>query len=114
MPFLIINSNAKLAQEQIDSLVVEGAELVASELRKPVSYVIVDYRYNPNMSFGGKKENVGVLAEMKSIGFGNKPGLAKILTEFLYDRLKADLHNINIEFVDMPASTVAIGGNLLG
>lgn len=114
MPFLTINSNAKLAQEQIDNLVVEGAELVASELHKPISYVIVDYRYNPNMSFGGKKENIGVLAEMKSIGFGNKAGLAKILTEFLYDRLKADLHNINIEFVDMPASTVAIGGNLLG
>ncbi len=69
---------------------------------------------NKNMAFGGSSEDAGILAEMKSIGFNNKSSLAKILTEFLFDCFVVELHNINIELVDMPASTVAIGGSLLG
>ena len=52
---------------------------------------------------------------MKSIGFGDKRGLSKILTEFLYDRLEGlDISSVNIELIDIPASGLAIGGNLLG
>lgn len=114
MPFLTVNTNAKLAPEEVDALLSAGAELIASELHKPVSYVVVNYNGGASMSFGGNPQTIGVLAEMKSIGFGDKRSLAKLLTEFLYDRLHADLNNINIQFVDMPGADVAIGGRTFG
>ena len=115
MPFLIVHTNAEIKTRDKVRFVEDAAALVASELHKPISYVVVNYNYNPNMSFGGSTGKYGALVEMKSIGFGNKSGLAKILTEFLNDRLEGlDLHRVNIEFVDMPASSLAIGGSLLG
>lgn len=114
MPFLTIHTNAKLSEEQVQNLLKDGAELVANELHKPMGYVVVTLDNNHHMSFGGNVENIGALVEMKSIGFADKIGLAKILTEFIHDRLQADLANINIEFIDMPASTLSIGGRLMG
>lgn len=115
MPFLIVHTNAEIKTRDKVRFVEDAAALVASELHKPISYVVVNYNYNPNMSFGGSTGKYGALVEMKSIGFGNKSGLAKILAEFLNDRLEGlDLHSVNIEFVDMPASSLAIGGSLLG
>lgn len=114
MPFLTIHTNATLASEKIESLLQEGANLIASELHKPMDYVVITLDNKHNMSFGGSSKNIGALVEMKSIGFSDKTGLAKVLTEFLHDRLQADLPNINIEFIDMPASTLAIGGRLIG
>lgn len=114
MPFLTIHTNAVLASEKIENLLQEGAKLIAIELHKPMGYVVVNLDNNSNMSFGGSSKNIGALVEMKSIGFADKIGLAKILTEFIHDRLQADLANINIEFIDMPASTLAIGGRLMG
>lgn len=39
MPFLTVHTNAKV--ENTDAFLQEAAEFVASELRKPISYVIV-------------------------------------------------------------------------
>ena len=114
MPFLIVHTNAKLKNTDTGEFVQAASELVAAELHKPIGYIVVTLDQNKNMAFGGSSENTGILAEMKSIGFNNKASLAKLLTEFFFDRFEVDLHNINIEFVDMPASTVAIGGSLLG
>lgn len=115
MPFLVVHTNAELKDNNSEQFVAAATDLLGEELRKPHQYIVVVYDYNPNISFGGSCENKGALVEMKSIGFGSKTGLAKLLTEFLYDRLNGlDLHNINIEFVDMAASDVAIGGQLLG
>ena len=115
MPFFIVNTNAPLKTANAKAFVEDAATLIASELHKPISYVVVQYNYNPYISFGGYTENYGALAQIKSIGFSNKNNLAKLLTEFLYDRLEnVELANINIEFVDMPASTLSIGGHLMG
>ena len=114
MPFLTIHTNAELRTHNPEEFVQAASELVAAQLHKPIGYVVVTLDQNKNMAFGGKASNPGILAEMKSIGFGDKAGLAKILTEFCFDRFEVELRNINIEFVDMPGSTVAIGGSLLG
>ena len=58
MPFLTIHTNANLASEQIESLLQEGANLIAQELHKPMGYVIVTLDNNHNMSFGGSVQNV--------------------------------------------------------
>ncbi len=67
------------------------------------------------MSFGGSSETKGVLAYVDSIGFNDKQGLIKLLTEFFYERFEnVELNNINIVATSLPASEVAIAGRFLG
>lgn len=115
MPFLTVHTNAKLKNNDINDFLAAATDLIAEELNKPKNYIIVTFDMNKNMAFAGSSSNIGALVEMKSVGFANKSGLAKILTEFLFDRLEGvSLPNLNIEFVDMSASNVAIGGKTLG
>lgn len=48
---------------------------------------------------------------MQSIGFGDKSGLARLLTDLIAEKLQVERNLVNIHLLDMPASTVAIGGN---
>lgn len=111
MPFLTIYSNG--AGNDAD-LLADAAALVAEKLGKPLRYVVVNLQMNPAMAFDGSPQNKGALIEMKSIGFGNKHPLVEALTDFAIERLKVNRELVNIQFVDMPANTVAINGVLLG
>ena len=115
MPFLRVLTNAEL-RTSADSLAEKAAGLIADELNKPISYVVVTIKQNRTMSFGGKVSNTGVLAYMDSIGFGNhKATLAQKLTDFFMTETSGiDLNNIDIVFNDLPAEDVSIGGSLLG
>ena len=115
MPFLRVLTNAEITGGS-DQFAEKAAQLVASELGKSISFVVVTVKQNRTMSFGGKIDNYGVLAYMDSIGFGNhKASLANKLTDFFLENIPtADRGNINIVFKDMPPSDVAIGGNLMG
>lgn len=112
MPFLTIHTNT--TPKNGEEFLNEAAAFIASELRKPMNYVIVSLDVNSNMLFGGKKEVKSALVEMKSIGFANKGELAAKLTDFLTEKLDLDKSFINIEFIDMPAAGLSIGGSLLG
>lgn len=111
MPFLTINTNA---DNKDKNLAEDAARLVAETLGKPIAYVVVTVRAGQNMAFGGNSENKGALIEMKSIGFADKSGLAQKLTDLAVSRLDVEARFVNIEFVNMAASDVAISGNLLG
>ena len=115
MPFLRVLTNAEI-NGGADQFAEKAARLIASELGKPISYVVVTVKQNRTMSFGGKTDNHGVLAYMDSIGFnGKKDSLANKLTDFFLENIpSAGRDNINIVFRDVPASDVAIGGNLMG
>lgn len=112
MPFLTIHSNCK--PENTEIFLQDAAQFVASELHKPISYVIVTFDYQPQMIFGGNQDINSALVEVKSIGFADKKTLAKNLTDFLAKTLNADADYVNIHFIDMPAKDLSIGGNLLG
>jgi len=116
MPFLKVYTNTGLKDNNATQFVERAAELVATELGKPIGYVVVSLTENPAMSFGGSADNKGALAYLESVGFGNnKTKLAKLLTEFLFERLKdAELGNINVVMTNLAASDVAVGGHLLG
>lgn len=107
MPFLTIYSNTTIKDE---NLCADTAQLVAKELGKPIQYVVVNLLLNPAMAFNGDPDTKGALIEMKSIGFRDKISLARVLTDFVAQRLQLDSAYINIQFVDMPASNVAISG----
>ncbi len=115
MPFLRVYSNAELKDKNASQFAERAAELIANKLGKPISYVVVNLSQNPAMSFGGSAENKGVLAYMESVGFKDKEGLVKLLTEFFYERFDGvELNNINIATHSILASDVAVGGRLLG
>ena len=64
MPFLTIHSNNK--PKNTEMFLQDAAQFVASELHKPISYVIVTLDYQPQMIFGGDKDITSALVEMKS------------------------------------------------
>ena len=115
MPFLRVLTNAEI-KGGADKVAENAAEMIATELGKPISYVVVTVKQNRTMSFGGKVSNLGVLAYMDSIGFGNhKEALAQQLTEYFVAQMEGvSARNVNIVFNDMPAEDVAIGGSLMG
>ncbi len=115
MPFLKVCTNAELKISK-DEFVEKVAEMIATELGKPIGYVVVLLNKNDNMSFGGKLANKGILSYMESIGFGNKKEvlISKLTDYFANSFADVEMRNINIVAIDMPASTVAIGGNFLG
>ncbi len=112
MPFLTIHTNKTSADKQ--SFVEKAAAFVAAELHKPVSYVIVELDVNGSMSFAGSADRNGALVEMRSIGFNDVSSLAGRLTDFITAELGVEKQLVNIEFIDMPASTLSIGGRLMG
>ena len=111
MPFLTIYSNTEINDANFAQ---EAAELVAKQLGKPIRYVVVNVINNPDMAFDGGIKNKGALVEMQSIGFRDKSGLVRILTDLIVEKLQVERDLVNIHLEDMPASTVAIGGSLLG
>lgn len=114
MPFLTVNTNVKLDSMQREMFLQDATEFVSKQLNKPKNYIIVTLNVNPDMCIGGDLGAPCILAEMRSVGFKDKAGFARLLTEFLYTAIPADLDNINIEFTDLSAADVAIGGKLLG
>ena len=111
MPFLTVYYNSNVKNEKFAE---EAAELVAKQLCKPIRYVVVNVINNPDMAFEGSVNNKGALVEMQSIGFGDKTSLVRALTDLIVEKLQVERGLVNIHLLDMPASTVAIGGNLLG
>ena len=114
MPFLTVHTNVKLDKLQKEMFLHEAVEFVAAQLSRPKNYIIVTLDSNPDICIGGDLGAPCILAEMKSVGFKDKAGFARLLTEFLYTAIPADLNNINIEFTDLAAADVAIAGKLLG
>lgn len=115
MPFLNVHTNILLENIHKERFLEEALEFVSNELGKPQTRTIINYMYNPDILFGPKREDLGALIELKAIGFPqDRAKLAKNLTNFIYEKLEADMDHIEIEFVDMPASTLSIAGQLKG
>ncbi len=113
MPFLRVYTNAGLKNKDAGQFCERASELVANKLGKPIAYVVVSLTQE-TMAFGGSTSAKGVLAYMDSIGFSDKEGLVKLLTEFFYEQFEnVDLNNINIVTASLPASDVAIAGRAL-
>ena len=111
MPFITIRTNAVSKDAYLAD---DVAKMVAELLHKPLVYVVVQVSDACKMSFDGRFENKGALIEAKSIGFADKALLAQKLTDLVVERLDVEKRLVNIEFVNMVASDVAIAGTLLG
>ncbi|MBQ8750441.1 MAG: hypothetical protein IJZ30_02245 [Alphaproteobacteria bacterium] len=113
MPYLTVYTNVDFGNSK--ELVEDSAKLISSTLSKPINYVVTNFIYNPNMSFGGSVSEKGALVELLSIGLGDKDRLVADITSFLAKNLDIkNTQNINISLNNAPASQVASGGYTFG
>ena len=113
MPYLTVYTNVELAKG--NEFAQKSSELISDVLHKPINYVVSNFIYNPNMSFGGSSSEKGALVELLSIGLGDKDNLVAELTAFLSQNLDIkNVQNINISLNNAPASQVASGGYTFG
>lgn len=115
MPFFNIHTNVELKDIHKERFLQESLEFLAKELNKPKERIVINYMYNPDILFGLRREDFGALIELKAIGFPpHKAEVALNLTNFINNKLEVNPDHIEIEFVDMPASSLSIAGKLKG
>ena len=113
MPYLTVYTNAEFQDGA--ALAEEASRLTAQILHKPESYVVTNIVHNEAMCFGGSSQNKGALAELKSIGLGDKDEYVAELTKLLAKRLNiGNTQYIAISLTDMPAAYAACSGRTFG
>jgi len=103
VPYLKIQSNHSLSEQQIKELLRHASTTVAEQLGKPESYVMVVVEPPVPMLFAGNDAPV-VFMELKSIGLteSQTPGLSDTLCKLAHETMGVDLDRVYIEFVDAP------------
>lgn len=113
MPYLTVYTNKEIKNGA--EIAEKAAMLTAQILHKPVTYVVANVIYNPQMSFGGKSDNMGALVELKSIGLGDKDKFVADMTEFLAENIGIENKEfIAMALIDAPAAYTACAGRTFG
>ena len=84
MPYLMIQTNQSIDETAGKTLLSKASKLVATELGKPESYVMVALEANVPMLFAGDNSPLAYL-ELKSINLpeGKTPGLSAALCNLM-------------------------------
>ena len=88
MPYLLIQTNKGIGEEEQSRLITEASKIVATLLNKPEKYVMVAWTPAPKMTFDNDPNGAAFL-EVRSIGIPESgrqqlPGaLAKCISEHL-------------------------------
>jgi phenylpyruvate tautomerase PptA (4-oxalocrotonate tautomerase family) len=103
MPFLKIQTNRMLSEEDAKTLASKASALVAEQLGKPESYVMTSVENNPAMTFAGTDAPLAFL-ELKSIGLPESAtaDASRSLCELVSGETGIDAGRIYIEFSDAP------------
>ncbi|MHB8256464.1 MAG: phenylpyruvate tautomerase MIF-related protein [Acidiferrobacterales bacterium] len=105
MPYLRIQTNRPVDDAEKKNLAQLASALVARELGKPESYVMIAFAPQQPMLFGGNDAPCAYL-ELKSIGLpaARVQALSQALCQLLDDALKIPPARVYIEFSDAKAS----------
>ena len=115
MPYLLIQTNKAIGDEDQSRLVSEASKIVAATLNKPEKYVMVAWTPAPKMTFDSDANGAAFL-ELRSIGIPEAarqklPGaLAKCMAEHL--GLNAD--RVYLVMMDVPGKYWAQGEQTFG
>jgi phenylpyruvate tautomerase PptA (4-oxalocrotonate tautomerase family) len=103
MPLLKIQSNQPVENAAAEQLISTASKLVAEQLGKPESYVMVALEPPVPMSFAGSTDPLAYL-ELKSIGLpqDKTPALSAALCDLMRDSLGIEPGRVYIEFADAP------------
>ena len=111
MPHLRIQTNVKLQAENRKQLFSLASSLVAKELSKPESYVMVSIHDGADMQFGGNSEPLAY-AHLESLGFAKSPAdITPILTQLLQEQLQVDPSRMFIRFDDIDRNNYGWNGS---
>ena len=115
MPYLKLNTNVAIDQEQTPRLLKGLSRLMAQETGKSERYVMMDLESGKTMSFAGTDEPLAYL-ECKSIGLSGAQAksLAKSLCQTLAQELNLPPDRIYIEFSNCPADFWGWNGSTFG
>ena len=105
MPYLKIQTNQSIDQAAGKALLIKASKLIASELGKPESYVMIGLEAEVPMWFAGDDTPLAYL-ELKSIGLpeGKTARLSAALCDLLADSLDIDKGRVYIEFANAQGS----------
>lgn len=115
MPYLKLNTNISISDEQAQPLISQLSQLVAGETGKPERYVMVDLAESKPMIFSGAADPLAFL-ECKSIGLTSKQArsLSSSLCLLLDKELGIPPDRIYIEFCNCPAEFWGWNGSTFG
>jgi phenylpyruvate tautomerase len=115
MPYLSIQTNRTLPDEKQTELLGAASKIVASQLGKPESYVMVSFAPAARMTYAGEASPMAFL-ELRSIGIPDlkRNSLSSALTDLVArnceikpDRIFVVLVDANARFWSSSGATVA-------
>ena len=103
MPYLMIQTNKSVDAAAGKTLLARASKLVASELGKPESYVMVALEDSTPMLFAGDDAPLAYL-ELKSIGLpeSKTTQLSAALCRLMEENIGVSQDRVYIEFADAP------------
>jgi len=105
MPYLMIQTNQSVDAATGKTLLANASKLVAAELGKPESYVMVALEASVPMLFAGEDGPLAYL-ELKSIGLpeNKTASLSAALCSLMEEFVGIDKERVYIEFANAPRS----------
>jgi phenylpyruvate tautomerase len=115
MPYLKLNTNVAIANQQAPKLLSDLSKLMAQETGKPERYVLVELVENKAMLFAGMASPLAYL-ECKSIGLSasQAKSISAAVCKLLKESLQVDGDRIYIEFGNCPAEFWGWNGSTFG
>ena len=110
MPYISVSTSVKIEEKK--KLLEEISILVSSLTNKSKRFVMAKLDDNCEMYF--EDESPCCYVEIKSIGSLNPSGMAKPISNFVYEKMSIPIDKIYISFEDMPASMWASNGKTFG
>jgi phenylpyruvate tautomerase len=115
MPYLKLNTNVTVDNEQSPKLLSRLSQLLAQETGKPERYVLIELNAERPLLFAGKDEPLAYL-ECKSIGLSPKQAksLSASLCQLLETSLNLSPDRVYIEFSNCPGEFWGWNGATFG
>ena len=110
MPYINVATSAKVDDKE--NLLEEISTLISSLTNKSRRFVMAKIDDDCQMYFDN--ETPSCYLEIKSIGSLNPSGMAKPISNFVYEKMGIPIDKIYISFEDVPASMWAWNGRTFG
>lgn len=115
MPYLKLNTNVSISNQQSPQLLSQLSKLMAQETGKPERYVMIELAQNSTMLFSGTNEPLAYL-ECKSIGLSpiQAKTISAAVSKALNENLQINRDRIYIEFSNCPGEFWGWNGSTFG
>ena len=115
MPYLLIQTNRGIGEQEQSRLVTEASKIVATALNKPEKYVMVAWTPAPKMTFDSDPNGAAFL-ELRSIGIpeSGRQKLPGALAKCMAEHLGIDADRVYLVMMDVPGKYWAQGGQTFG